>query len=69
MNIDCPIDYLNTDDVSQIQKEAKTVTKMRLTMSLARLLVKVILVWLSDSKSYVENDLIISEVMFNVEIF
>ena len=56
MNIGCPNDYLNTVDVSQIQKEAKTVTKMLLTMSLARLLVKVILVWLSDSESPVEND-------------
>ena len=38
--------YLNTVGVSQIQKEAKTVTMMLLMMSLAMLLVKVILVWL-----------------------
>ena len=43
--------YLNTVGVSQIQKEAKTVTMMLLMMSLAMLLVKVILVWLSDSKT------------------
>ena len=38
--------YLNTVGVSQIQKEAKTVTMMLLMMWLAMLLVKVILVWL-----------------------
>jgi len=38
--------YLNTVGVSQIQKEAKTVTMTLLMMSLAMLLVKVILVWL-----------------------
>ena len=47
--------YLNTVGVSQIQKEAKTVTMMLLMMSLAMLLVKVILVWLSDSKANALN--------------
>ena len=55
MNIGCPNDYLKTVDVSQIQKEAKTVTMMLLMMSLAMLLVKVILVWLSDSKANALN--------------
>ena len=62
VNLDMPLvnigrlnGYLNTVDVSQIQKEAKTVTMMLLMMSLAMLLVKVILVWLSDSKANALN--------------
>ena len=48
--------YLNTVGVSQIRKEAKTVTMMLLMMSLAMLLVKVILVCLSDSETNASND-------------
>ena len=48
--------YLNTVGVFRIQKEAKTVTMMLLMMSLAMLLVKAILVCLSDSETNASND-------------
>ena len=51
VNIGRPNGYLNTVGVFRIQKEAKTVTMMLLMMSLAMLLVKAILVCLSDSET------------------